>query len=224
MSRGSLLVKVAAVGLLVVGVFVVRATWEVLRPGEPGAVPVAQAQTDQYLAPSSQGSGTYVFTGSGAEDVTTELFDITGDQFTVRSESDPPGNQPSISITNENGDAIDAELDNDDDFNSDIYTAITSPGRYRLDILPQVANASYTVTVTDGGAGTAPQQDDNGDDSAQDQTAQDQTTTAAPAQQQYQSAPLLESGGSFAGPVPAMPGGGCPEEFPVARDGGCWGG
>ena len=34
--------------------------------------------------------------------------------------------------------------------------------------------------------------------------------------------PLLESGGPQDGPVPAMPGGGCPEEFPVERNGACW--
>ncbi len=34
--------------------------------------------------------------------------------------------------------------------------------------------------------------------------------------------PLFESGGPEGGPVPAMPGGGCPEEYPVERDGACW--
>lgn len=35
---------------------------------------------------------------------------------------------------------------------------------------------------------------------------------------------LFVSGGPEDGPVPAMPGGSCPEEFPVARGGGCFAG
>ena len=33
---------------------------------------------------------------------------------------------------------------------------------------------------------------------------------------------LFESGGPEDGPVPAMPGGGCPEEFPAKRGGVCY--
>lgn len=32
---------------------------------------------------------------------------------------------------------------------------------------------------------------------------------------------LLEAGGPSKGPAPLMPGGGCPGEFPVEKDGGC---
>ena len=33
---------------------------------------------------------------------------------------------------------------------------------------------------------------------------------------------LMEAGGPGEGPAPKMPGGGCPAEFPVERDGGCY--
>lgn len=39
---------------------------------------------------------------------------------------------------------------------------------------------------------------------------------------QYDTTPLYQSGGPKDGPVPPMPGGGCPQEFPVERDGGCY--
>ncbi len=39
---------------------------------------------------------------------------------------------------------------------------------------------------------------------------------------QYTSKTLLEAGGPTAGPVPPMPGGSCPEEFPVEKDVGCY--
>jgi len=38
----------------------------------------------------------------------------------------------------------------------------------------------------------------------------------------YQDGTLFESEGPAGGPVPLTPGGGCPEEFPVERDGGCY--
>lgn len=41
-------------------------------------------------------------------------------------------------------------------------------------------------------------------------------------QYQYNTTPLFESGGPEDGPLPQMPGGGCPEEFPVEKDGGCY--
>jgi hypothetical protein len=33
---------------------------------------------------------------------------------------------------------------------------------------------------------------------------------------------LMKAGGSSSGPVPMMPGGGCPEEFPQERNGACY--
>ena len=33
---------------------------------------------------------------------------------------------------------------------------------------------------------------------------------------------MLESGGPADGPVPLMPGGGCPSEYPVQKDGACF--
>ena len=38
---------------------------------------------------------------------------------------------------------------------------------------------------------------------------------------QYDTSPLMESGGPEDGPVPPLPSGGCPEEFPVEKDGAC---
>jgi len=39
---------------------------------------------------------------------------------------------------------------------------------------------------------------------------------------QYATVPVFESGGPENGPVPFMPGGGCPEEFPTEGDYGCY--
>ena len=39
---------------------------------------------------------------------------------------------------------------------------------------------------------------------------------------QYQTTPLFTSGGPEEGPVPPMPGGGCPPEYPVEKGDGCY--
>ncbi len=40
--------------------------------------------------------------------------------------------------------------------------------------------------------------------------------------QQQQAGQLMKAGGPTGGPIPVMPGGSCPEEFPVKRDGACY--
>jgi hypothetical protein len=45
------------------------------------------------------------------------------------------------------------------------------------------------------------------------------TTTATPDQER---SPLMDAGGPAAGPVPLMPGGGCPQEYPVRRHDACY--
>ena len=50
-------------------------------------------------------------------------------------------------------------------------------------------------------------------------TASPSPTTATPDRGRN---PLMDAGGPTAGPVPLMPGGGCPEEYPVRRHGACY--
>ena len=52
-------------------------------------------------------------------------------------------------------------------------------------------------------------------------TASPSPTTATPAASPQRD-PLMDAGGPTAGPVPLMPGGGCPEEYPVQRRGACF--
>lgn len=52
-------------------------------------------------------------------------------------------------------------------------------------------------------------------------TASPSPTTASPAPTQ-ENGDLMDAGGPTAGPVPLMPGGGCPEEYPVRRHGACY--
>ena len=59
-------------------------------------------------------------------------------------------------------------------------------------------------------------------------TPQTTTSTASPGPSSATPAPtkrnkpLMNAGGPKAGPVPLMPGGGCPKEYPVQRQGACY--
>ena len=70
--------------------------------------------------------------------------------------------------------------------------------------------ASYALTVEDC------------DGSSAVRTAS-QRPVALPRTGQAETRRLLEAGGPTDGPVPAMPDGGCPKEYPVERSGACHG-
>ena len=54
------------------------------------------------------------------------------------------------------------------------------------------------------------------ENTSSEETTQQYETT------QYDTSPLMESGGPEDGPVPPLPSGGCPDEFPVDKDGACF--
>ena len=53
-------------------------------------------------------------------------------------------------------------------------------------------------------------------------TQYDETIVEQTEEYQYSTTPLFTSGGPEDGPVPPMPGGGCPSEYPVEKDDGCY--
>jgi hypothetical protein len=61
-----------------------------------------------------------------------------------------------------------------------------------------------------------------GGQSASTSTAQPQSPPAGGSQSRYGN--LFEAGGPSSGPVPLMPDGSCPREFPAMRDGACYAG
>lgn len=67
-----------------------------------------------------------------------------------------------------------------------------------------------------GGGGN----NDDGGDNAQDQYADGETPT--PTQPNPGNDDLMNAGGPQDGPVPVMPGGACPAEYPVQKDQGCY--
>ena len=77
----------------------------------------------------------------------------------------------------------------------------------------QVTTAEQTVQETPTTASPTPETTTT--------TASPSPTTATATAAQERS-PLMDAGGPTAGPVPLMPGGGCPQEYPVRRDAACY--
>ncbi len=77
------------------------------------------------------------------------------------------------------------------------------------------------VPVTDTGNG-----DDQYDDTAQEDQQYDDTSSETQyednaSDSQYEDGTLMDAGGSVTGPVPPMPDGSCPAEFPTEQEGVC---
>jgi cytoskeletal protein RodZ len=93
-------------------------------------------------------------------------------------------------------------------------------------VVLQLANPETSVLTNPAGA-----QETTAEQTLQETTASpspETTSTASPSPSTPSPSPnqrrgsLMEAGGPTAGPVPLMPGGGCPEEYPVRRQGACY--
>lgn len=201
---------VCAVLVLLVGV-VGRVTYERMDT-EP-----AYAQSSQRLQPTEQGSGQYVFTGSGADEQRTAPFQINSQEWTITSVSSTRevDTAPVVTVLTEDGDLVSTT----DDFQTrrSVFSVNADPGRFYLEITPLVDNVDYTITVQEGS--TTGASDDQYD-------SDDGTTTTAPSEQ-YDgedggNRDLIDSGASGPGPVLTLPDGSCIPEYPHKRNGYCY--
>lgn len=209
------MIRLGFVALVLVCGFTARLTYEQMA----NFTTSAEAQSAQRLQPTEQGNGRYVFSGEGATDTTvkTTPFDIGTRQWTIISESDTDGAQPTALVATENGDIIATEQDLDaSTARRFVETVDADPGRFTLEIIAVVENASWTVTVEEG-TGAA---NETGDNPAQDQN--ENTTTAPKPQQDNGNDDLMNAGGPESGPVPLMPDGSCPAQYPVKKTGACY--
>ena len=152
---------------------------------------------DAALAQGSECAVVTEITGRGNQ--TSEPFDITGQTFTLDYEATSPSGEgfAFFNVLDENAGIIQPASQ---DLSTDDPTRLTGnasfdsgPGSYTIEIA--AADADYNATVRDCG------QQNSGGGGGGD--------------------PLLQAGGPTNGPVPPMPGGGCPTGFPVAAGGGC---
>ena len=208
MLRDGFTRKIVAFALLGVCAISLRLAW-----GISGEFPVnlgAPAFAQQ------QGEGcTPVTEIEGRGDQQSEPFRIGGQSFRVIFEADNPGETDGYAFFNvidENDGIVQPDSQ---DLSEESPTRVegeatfsSGPGEYAIEIASEEAN--YTITVEDCGA------------SAAVQTASRQPA-ALPRTGPDNTRRLLEAGGPTDGPVPAMPGGGCPKEYPVESSGTCYG-
>jgi hypothetical protein len=198
--------RILAFALLVLCATSLRLAWGI--SGEFAIHPGAPAFAQQ------QGRGCTTLTEiEGRGDQQSEPFWIAGQSFKVAFEADNPGETGGyafVNVIDENDGIVQPDSQ---DLSSDSPTRLegeatfsSGPGEYLIEISSE--EASYTLTVEDC-------------DGASAVRTASQRPVALPRTRQAETRRLLEAGGPTDGPVPAMPDGGCPKEYPFERSGAC---
>jgi hypothetical protein len=198
--------RILAFALLVLCATSLRLAWGISGefPIHPGAPAFAQ----------QQGRGCTTLTEiEGRGNQQREPFRIAGQSFKVAFEAGNPGETDGyafVNVIDENDGIVQPDSQ---DLSSDSPTRVegeatfsSGPGEYLIEISSE--EASYALTVEDC------------DGSSAVRTAS-QRPVALPRTGQAETRRLLEAGGPTDGPVPVMPNGGCPKEYPVERSGAC---
>jgi hypothetical protein len=161
------------------------------------------------------------FTGNGIKD--TQPFTVTSDTWRLRydfesSSTDQQSSSFDMSVY-KTGNTIPESVITLERPGSDTSYVNAGAGTYYLSI--GSANATWTVTVEDCSA-SAPPGSPNPKGSASASAPASTPAPASPSQKPKPKRNLFDSGGPENGPVPLMPDGGCPAEFPVERAGLCY--
>ena len=228
--------RLAALALLVVGAFVFWFAWETSHRG-----PTARAQETGTSCPNARFIDEFTGTGNQTSDTfrtTTGSLLITYDVISADTTepSTSGGAQPSVNIgvLNEQGTSVGNASQNGEGAGETLVSKL--PGAYLLDIVATRNADDYVVSVEEcGGNSPSPEQTQSNTTPSPDpnRTPMEQSRTNQIQQQQpstpqvQQRAPqdsgeLMKAGGPSEGPVPVMPGGNCPKEFPTERGGACY--
>jgi hypothetical protein len=164
------------------------------------------------------------FTGNGIED--TQSFTVTSDTWRLRYsfESTTEDQQSgSFEMTvYKPGNTIPESIITLERPGSDTSYVNAGAGTYYLSI--GSAKATWTVDVEECDASAPPGTPNPGQASASGSASTPASTPAA-GSRKPKSKPernLFESGGPTSGPLPLMPNGGCPQEFPERRGKACY--
>ena len=209
------LVVFALLGLCAISL---RLAW-----GLSGEFPINLGTT----ALAQQNDCTSVTNINGRGNQQSETFEIAGQTFRIKFRADGPGDNSGyafFNVVDENGGIVQPssqDLSRDDpDRIEGNATFSSGPGTYGLVIASQ--SADYTIEVEDCGSsagrnGSGPQnvkQNVTSQSTNQNSTSRDERSD--------KNGTLLEAGGPSDGPLPIMPGGGCPDEYPVEKDAACY--
>ena len=176
----------------------------------------------------------------GRGDQESEPFEIDGQTFRVNFEADNPGETPGFAFFNvidENGGVVQPESqdlsEDDPDRIEGSATFDSGPGSYFLEIVSE--SADYAIDVEDCGDSAVrraslqpgPSQNERGNENrgllktgGQGNNKRDLLKTGG---QGSENRDLLKAGGPDEGPVPVMPDGSCPAEYPIEENGACRG-
>lgn len=190
-----------AVGLLVfTTALTLRLAWELM--------PKAEAQNSCQQVETFQGQG----------DLQTPPFEITGDTWQItyelsNLEEDVEGGL-FVDVYTSDGEFVTSA--SQDVAGTNTTTVNAGAGSYYLDISSLFGD--WTVTVEDCGTQ---------DGGVPEPTTPEPTTPAPaptpnPTPRDPGTDPLLDAGGSSGGPLPPMPDGTCPAEYPAMRAGACY--
>jgi hypothetical protein len=217
--------RAVALGVLVAAVPLVIAAllWLGLSTG-------AQAQEE----PSCPADETQVQSFTGTQDQTTPPFDIEGAEWRyileARATTETSGSLSVDPQAEEEG-AVPIvrgfeTLTTDQEpevLNSDV---LDGPGTFTLDI--DANGSEYTIVVCERGTGGGDSKNKTGGTTTPKKSATSQPKTSPtppppPSPQPTPApAPPFKAGGAEAGPVPLMPNGSCPKEFPVRQGKACY--
>ena len=195
---------------------------------------VADAQYEPPLTPTVQGTNCIFTNDNNAQ---TERFRVTSGDWGIAYEISGLERGVLASVTiqvyNENGEPIRSSIEHLSlQQGTGSYKVTSTPGRYFLNILGR-RGRPYTVTVdhcagadpatasTASPSGTSPTAGATATASASP-TPEPTTPEPAPSPTPQPNPDLFDSGGPTVGPVPLMPGGGCPKEYPIKRAEACY--
>jgi hypothetical protein len=162
------------------------------------------------------------FTGTGIKK--TQPFTVTSDTWRLRYDfqSSTPDQQSSsfdMSVY-KTGNTIPESVISLERPGSDTTYVNAGAGTYYLSI--GSANATWTVTVEECSASAPGSPNPKGSASSSAPASKPATKPAPASPSRKPKRNLFDSGGPENGPVPLMPEGGCPAEFPVERAGLCY--
>src|SRR5919199_376091 len=168
-----------------------------------------------------------VTTINGRGNQQSDSFKVNGQNFRVTFQADNPGDNSGyafFNVVDENGGIVQPssqDISRDDPNRIEGNATFSSdPGTYGIVIASQ--SADYTIGVEDCGASTGGGDSDPPKGKKKGAPPNTSRESTSRDEQKDKNGQLLEAGGPLDGPLPVMPNGSCPAEYPIEKNGACY--